>query len=233
MFALTACGKSIGSVDQEVPAGMTEAELNAPIDGSDPNAPQDATPVEPEADTGQVYFFPKYSSSFMVTETIYNRAQKYYDQHWKEFTNRRYVVLIDFGLRSNQKRFVLLDLKTGKAETHNTSVGKGSDPDGDGIATKFSNTPESNKSSLGFYKTLATYTGKHGRSLRLDGLSSTNSNALSRAIVIHGADYISDLRNVAGRSLGCPALDNAVVQGVIDKIKGGAMMLIATSRTAN
>jgi hypothetical protein len=232
LFAMTlsACGQAVGSsasgygTDENVPAGMTEPELNAPV-GPQPDE-NDGIASEINPDISQAYFFPKYSSSFGVSKKVFDEAQRYYDQNWKNFTNTRYVVLIDMGMNASKKRLALLDLKTGTAELHLVSAGRGSDPDGDGNATLFSNMPESKKTSLGFYKTLSTYNGKHGRSLRLQGLSSTNSNAYSRAIVVHGASYVTEASNWAGRSEGCPAMDNKVVQAVIDRIQGGAMMLI-------
>jgi hypothetical protein len=233
---LSACSASMGepvSVDEEiVPPGTTEGDLNAPVDGTDgltPETSADQPTVQPM--DNQPYFFPAWSSSFGISKSMYERAQKYYDQHWSSFSVRRYVVIIDMGLHSSKKRFVLFDLKTGKFEKHNVAHGSGSDPDKDGWVERFSNAEGSNATSVGFYKTLYTYNGNHGRSLKIDGLESTNNNALARAVVIHGADYVSDKNSKAGRSWGCPALDNAVVQGVIDKLQGGAMLLIATSRT--
>jgi hypothetical protein len=41
---------------------------------------------------------------------------------------------------------------------------------GNEFATSFSNSAQSYKSSLGFYATGEIYSGKHGKSLRLDGL---------------------------------------------------------------
>ena len=58
-------------------------------------------------------------------------------------------------------------------------------------ASVFFNVPESNCSSLGIYKCAETYDGKHGKSLKLDGLQGTNSNARDRYVVMHGADYVS------------------------------------------
>lgn len=237
-FTLISCADTATEFagEEAPPAGTTEAELNAPIDHTDGLTPETSAdgPEAYSRELGvletQPYFFPAYSSNFGITKTIYERAKRYYDQNWKSFPNRRYVVLIDMGPHSSKKRFLLLDLKTGKASRHNTSHGVGSDSNNDGIATSFSNQEGSKKTSLGFYKTLYTYNGSNGRSLRLEGLESSNNNALARAIVVHGANYISDKNSRAGRSWGCPALDHAVVQSVIDKIKGGAMMLIATSR---
>jgi hypothetical protein len=170
--------------------------------------------------------FPAFSSSWGVQRDMYEKAARYYEDNKRNFANTRYVTIIDFSLNAGKKRWFLFDLKTGKVEKYVTSVGRGSDPDGDGNATAFSNVPGSKQSSLGFYKTAETYTGSNGYSMRLDGLSSTNSKARSRAIVVHPASYVSESSSWAGRSEGCPALDPGVSRSVIDRIKGGSMMLI-------
>ena len=77
-------------------------------------------------------------------------------------------------------------------------------------ANRFSNKISSHQTSLGFYRTAETYIGKHGFSLRLDGLEFSNSNARKRAVVIHQADYASanfiKRNGRLGRSYGCPSL---------------------------
>ena len=94
------------------------------------------------------------------------------------------------------------------------------------VPSSFSNQLGSLKSSIGLFVTEETYDGKHGYSLKLRGLDrGWNDNAESRAIVIHGADYVN--LNFAkkyqrlGRSWGCPALASNVASKVIDVIKGG------------
>lgn len=97
-------------------------------------------------------------------------------------------------------------------------------------ATNFSNTPESLQSSLGFFVTKATYTGKHGLSLRLCGQEGDfNCKAEERAIVVHGAEYIGSHRlgsPYMGRSFGCPAVPQAEAPAVINTIKGGTCLFI-------
>lgn len=95
----------------------------------------------------------------------------------------------------------------------------------------FSNEKESNKSSVGFYITSATYSGTHGYSMRLNGQEiGFNSNALERDIVVHSADYVSESvvksQGYIGRSLGCPALSPAVYKAVINQIKNGTCLFI-------
>ena len=101
---------------------------------------------------------------------------------------------------------------------------------GQEFARNFSNKVGSFKSSIGFYKTAETYTGKHGLSLRLDGLEYSNSNARARAIVIHAADYVStnfiEQNGRLGRSLGCPSLPKKDYHQVVHKIKNGSLLFI-------
>src|SRR5690606_7045458 len=83
----------------------------------------------------------------------------------------------------------------------------------------------------GFYVTGDTYVGKHGNSLRLYGMDKGyNSAAYQRAIVVHGADYVSPAfvagQNRLGRSWGCPAVSNQIIGKVIDYIKGGTALFI-------
>ena len=100
---------------------------------------------------------------------------------------------------------------------------------GDNLANAFSNTPESHQSSIGLFVTAETYIGKHGYSLRLDGLDrGFNDRARERAIVVHGASYVSPAfvkaQGRLGRSWGCPAVSAAVARPLIDAIKGGNLL---------
>jgi hypothetical protein len=102
---------------------------------------------------------------------------------------------------------------------------------GENIADSFSNDSKSLKSCLGFFLTAETYTGKHGYSLKLDGLEpGINDNARQRAIVIHGADYVSasfaQQHGRLGRSWGCPALPTDRSKEIIDKISQGSCLFI-------
>ncbi len=100
-------------------------------------------------------------------------------------------------------------------------------PLGDTYAAAFSNQPGSRRSSLGLFRTADTYVGEHGQSLRLSGLEpGVNDRAMERAIVMHGASYVSRAviaaRGGLGRSWGCPALERGVDRRVIERIKGGS-----------
>lgn len=178
--------------------------------------------IPPDGDT----LAEKYSyldPDHVVPSALLTRTLEYYEANQAKITNKRYIVIIDFSKHNSKKRFYLIDMSSGDVVGYLTAHGKNSDPDFDGYATTFSNTPNSLMSSVGFYLTAETYYGEHGYSLRLDGLSSTNSNARARAIVIHGADYVTDAPLI-GRSYGCPALDMDYYQEVISMIKGGALI---------
>ncbi|MFD1630689.1 murein L,D-transpeptidase catalytic domain family protein [Pseudopedobacter beijingensis] len=146
------------------------------------------------------------------------------------------LTIIDFSKSSKEKRMWIIDLKN-KVMLLNTYVahGRGS---GDDLATRFSNIAESNQSSLGFYVTNETYLGKHGLSLRLDGYDrGVNNLARDRAIVIHGASYVSknfiDQHGRLGRSQGCPAVPVELTSEIIEIIKGKTCIFINGNNTNN
>lgn len=145
------------------------------------------------------------------------------------------LTVIDFTKSSNHKRLWVIDLSARKL-LYNTLVSHGKNT-GNVKAEKFSNVPNSNMSSLGFYVTDKTYYGKHGLSLRLQGMDEGfNSNAMERAIVVHGADYAtSDFikqHGRLGRSLGCPALPTEISKEVIDVIKDETVLFLHHSDQA-
>ena len=160
----------------------------------------------------------------LVPTDLLSKAVLYFDANPSLFTNKKYISVIDFSKSSRLKRFFIIDMKSGSVWAIHTAHGKGSDANHDGLAEKFSNMSGSNASSLGFYKAAETYSGKYGKSLRLDGLSSTNSNARARAVVVHGANYVSETNVIQGRSWGCPAVAMGHKDKVIDMIKGGSLI---------
>ncbi len=139
------------------------------------------------------------------------------------------LTVIDFSKSSNYKRLWIIDMDT-QTVLYNTYVAHGRNS-GNEFATTFSNTSSSYKSSLGFYATGEIYNGKHGESLRLDGLEAgINNNARDRAIVMHAADYVSTSfikqNKRLGRSLGCPALPNHLNKEIINLITGKSCLFI-------
>lgn len=159
----------------------------------------------------------------IVPAKLLQEAVAYYDANLDKIENQRVMGVIDYKQHNSKERFYIIDMESGRVERYLTAHGKNSDPDFDGYATKFSNIPDSNTTSLGFFLTAETYYGKNGYSLRLDGLSTTNSNARERAIVIHGADYVAPGPKI-GRSYGCPAVEMRYHQELIDQIKGGSLL---------
>lgn len=145
--------------------------------------------------------------------------------------NDSIITIVDFDQPSYKKRMYIIDIKHYKV-LFNTWTAHGKNT-GAAVAKNFSNTPESLKSSLGVFVTEDTYMGKHGYSLRLVGLEKSNSRAYQRAIVVHGARYVSQefINNMGyiGRSFGCPAVPNELSKPIIDKIKGGSCFFIYSS----
>lgn len=165
-----------------------------------------------------------------VPHSALNETILFYDQNKSSLANQNYFTIIDFAQHSSQKRMYVCNLNTGKVLKHLVAHGKGSDTDHDGYADTFSNAHRSHASSLGFYLVAETYFGKHGYSVRMDGLSDTNSNARDRAVVIHGADYVKEGLPKMGRSLGCPALEKKHTVDVVDRIKEGSLLYITVEQ---
>ena len=137
--------------------------------------------------------------------------------------------IIDFSKPSTDKRFYLIDLAN-RALIYHTYTSHGVNT-GEDMALAFSNKEGSRQSSLGFYLTAETYEGKHGTSLKLDGVErGFNHRARKRYIVIHSADYVTESfineNGRLGRSWGCPALPPDLTQSIIEQIKEGSVLFI-------
>lgn len=168
-----------------------------------------------------------------LTQPAFDCAIKSYSMLKKKglLDNDSIITIVDFDQPSYKKRMYIIDIKHYKI-LFNTWTAHGKNT-GAAIAKDFSNTPNSLKSSLGTYVTEATYIGKHGYSLRLVGLEKSNSSTYERAIVVHGANYVSQetINNMGyiGRSFGCPAVPDELSKPIIDKIKGGSCFFIYNS----
>ncbi len=139
------------------------------------------------------------------------------------------LTIIDMEKSSKEKRLWVIDLQQ-KDVLFYTYVSHGK-KSGDEYAKKFSNMVDSNMSSPGFYVANETYYGKHGLSLKLDGLDAGfNTNARERAIVMHGAEYASESTIKAlgflGRSEGCPAVPDELHEDIINSIKGNTAIYV-------
>jgi len=149
-----------------------------------------------------------------------------------QIINNRVITIIDFTKPSNLERLFVIDLVKGKV-LYKSLVAHGENS-GENYATSFSNNPESHQSSLGFYLTGKSFVGRHGNSLLLDGLEKgINDNARNRAVVIHGATYVSQgfikSNGRLGRSFGCPALPEETVSEIIDTIQKKSLLFIYSS----
>jgi hypothetical protein len=139
----------------------------------------------------------------------------------------RHLAVIDYSLPSTQARLWVFDVEHGRLMFQEL-VAHGRNT-GEARSERFSNSEGSHMSSIGLFKTLQPYYGSNGYSLRLSGLDpGFNDNALARAIVMHGAPYVStaiaERLGRLGRSWGCPAVRPEVARTVIDTLKGGALL---------
>ena len=144
---------------------------------------------------------------------------------YDKVSTSNYWAVVDFNKPSSEERLFIFNLREHTFRQFLVAHGKNS---GEKYATVFSNEDGSNCSSLGIYKTLDTYDGKHGESLKIKGLQDTNSNAEDRYIVIHKADYVVQDYNKtgrAGRSEGCFAVNPDYIDEVIGCLRNGSYLM--------
>ena len=161
---------------------------------------------------------------------LLRRALGALDSHRAAISHRDVIGLVDFSRASHEPRFHIVDLTTGRHQTHLVAHGRGSVPDLSGWVHRLSNAPGSAASSSGAYLVGEDYIGRHGRSRRLIGLDPENSNVEVRRIVIHAAGYVSReiaLRGKLGRSEGCFALAQADIAQVLERLGPGRMIYAA------
>jgi len=179
--------------------------------------------------------FSLYDSLHLDSSGLSREAFDYATKGWQKLVDQGMVVnssvlaIADFSQPSSNKRLYILDLKNYKLLFH-TLVAHGRNS-GKDMAVAFSNKMSSNMSSPGFYVTGDTYSGKHGYSLKLNGVEKgINDNAYNRAIVVHGADYVNETlaakQGYIGRSLGCPAISTREAQPIINTIRNNSCFFI-------
>jgi hypothetical protein len=154
----------------------------------------------------------------------YHRLLKRHALH-----NTDVLTICDFSQSSSLKRMYVIDMRNRRLLYRNY-VAHGISS-GEEFASSFSNSPESHKSSLGFYVTRNTYYGENGLSLRIDGMDrGFNSLASERNIVIHGAPYVSERilhkYGVMGTTFGCPAIPEELTDQLIPLLKDGSCFFI-------
>lgn len=162
---------------------------------------------------------------------LFQRALNGYYQLKRQhrLSEKEIITIVDFRKASSERRLWVIDLKTQKIRYHSlVAHGRNS---GELYATHFSNRVNSNQSSLGFYVTGDIYYGKHGLSLKLHGAEKgINDQAEARAIVMHGADYVSksfiERTGRLGRSLGCPAIPYDIHRELIRDVANRTCLFI-------
>jgi hypothetical protein len=145
------------------------------------------------------------------------------------------LYFVDYGLPSTEPRGYVFDMSTLSVLEGPFTVahGRGSSTTQYGVPTRFSNAPGSAMTSLGLYVAQGLYqfvghtAGQTYSSvgLRLQGVTpGFNDQALSRGVVAHGAPYVSATK--AGRSEGCPAMEQQRAQRVLPELANGGMVFL-------
>ncbi|MFH1467159.1 MAG: murein L,D-transpeptidase catalytic domain family protein [Pseudomonadota bacterium] len=213
---------------------LTFPSRAAPSCGPDPGSVPDlrlaldTAPTAAVGSSGHPDLDPAAFQAQGLRPEVLSLALRAFQTAWQRGETRKKVLtVIDYSLPSSQKRLWVIDLASNRLLFHEY-VAHGSGSGGD-VASKFSNRDGTHRSNLGLLKTAETYQGKHGYSLKLDGLEpGWNDNARDRAIVMHAADYVGEAtvrsQGRLGRSWGCPALAPEVTRAVIDTIKGGSLI---------
>jgi len=197
-------------------AAMSSPLLAAVIDPR--RSPPDRLPARPRVAVDPV-----------IDPRIVARARASFDRHRASLGHIDIVGIVDFARASSEPRFYLLDTNSGRVSRHLVAHGRGSDPGHTGFLQRFSNRPGSEASSNGAYVTGAYYPGQYGRSMRVRGLDHSNSNAESRAIVVHSAWYaepnmLTTNDGRLGRSEGCFALSHSSLQEVLARLGPGRFL---------
>ncbi|MDO7840842.1 murein L,D-transpeptidase catalytic domain family protein [Sphingomonas immobilis] len=171
------------------------------------------------------------ASSRVVRPELLRAALAALQRHGGRIPRHDRIAIADFALSSARPRFFLIDMASGMATTLLVAHGSGSDPAHTGFLQRFSNAQGSNASSEGAFLASDYYIGKHGKSQRLIGLDPTNSNALSRALVVHAAWYANPdmlrTHGQLGRSQGCFAVGERDLEQVFARLGQGRMIYSA------
>ena len=162
-----------------------------------------------------------------INPLLFQKAKSALDSRpW--IRNRDFIGIVDFAKSSAEERFHVVHLPSGHVESYRVAHGSGSDPAHTGFLDHFSNRPGSEATSNGAYTTDATYHGKYGLSMKVNGLDWTNNNAMARAIVIHNAWYAEpdmvSIHGKLGRSQGCFAFSRDDQHKVMSRLGGGRLI---------
>ena len=164
-----------------------------------------------------------------ATAALFDRADAALRRHGASIAHNDVVGIADFSPASRAARLHLLDMRNRTEQSFLVAHGRGSDPAHTGWLHRFSNEASSNCTSEGAYRTADYYVGAHGKSMRIQGLEASNSNAEARAIVVHGAWYVSEdmVRDhgMLGRSEGCFAVAEEHLPAVLTQLGPGRLLL--------
>lgn len=166
----------------------------------------------------------------LIRPELLERAVAAMDARGHEGRATGKLVLVDYSLHSSQERLFVIDLETGAVSAFRAAHGLGSDADHDGYLDSFSSVSGSQASPGGAFRFAEEYTGKHGRSYRLDGLEAANKTSRARAIVIHAADYAEpaflEQHGKLGRSNGCIVFSAADLTRFAASIEQGTLIFV-------
>ena len=180
------------------------------------------------------------SSHEEALATAFRAYYRHREAHPGELRNP-YLYYVDFGLDNRTPRGYVFDMEalTVVDGPFNVAHGSGSGAR-NGVPTRFSNRPGSRMSSLGLYVTEETYNFRgrsNGRAyssvgLRMRGESGSYNNAARRrGIVAHGAPYVTG--RDAGRSSGCPAMEESRARRLLPMIANGGVVFIYSPRASD
>lgn len=197
-----------------------------------PHKPEVAIALKPSSDSSiKIVYNNLNANNFDLPnlESFEEAMKGFYKLKDEGLVQKDILTLVDFSMSSNTKRLWVIDLSTNTILYHSL-VAHGRNT-GEEYASSFSNSNSSYKSSLGFYVTGETYNGKHGMSLKLDGIEKgINDNARVRGVVMHAANYVSNTfikyNKRLGRSLGCPAIPEEALKGIVNTIKNKSCLFI-------
>jgi hypothetical protein len=193
------------------------------------SSPLLAAVADPIVPTTRLPARPRVMIDPVIDPRMVARARASFDRHRSSLDHIDIVGIADFTKASSDPRFFLLDTNSGRVSRHLVAHGRGSDPAHTGFLQRFSNEPRSEASSNGAYVTGDYYPGHYGRAMRVRGLDGSNSNAESRAIVVHSAwyaepDVLASNEGRLGRSEGCFAMSHSSLQEVLARLGPGRFL---------
>ncbi len=232
-----------------VGTGSPGTVQNGPVAMAPPLRPSISCTALPEARTRTVArFYPATPATRTLAKSLYDKALESYLANHCRFgastaSGPGIIIIVDYAKHSGQPRLYRVDLSNGNGLDTPILVahGVGSDPDDDGFADRFSNTPDSLASSLGAARGAEIYSGQNGRSLRLDGLEPSNNMMRYRDIVVHSyaperrryfnASHIARRGGRPGISEGCLVIEPDKRDLVLETLAFGGFLYAGYSGT--